>query len=78
MKLSDSLIRRANEIISLGIKDMDGLHVAMAEEGEANYFVTCDDDIINKAKKFQENLKVKVCSVLEFLEEVVRYVEDNK
>jgi len=78
VKLSDSLIKRANEIISLGIRDMDSFHVAMAEEGKADYFVTCDDSVISKAKKFQESLKVKVCSVLEFLEEVVRYVEANK
>lgn len=78
VKLSDSLIKRANEIISLGIRDMDGFHVAMAEGGKADYFVTCDDGIISKAKEFQETLKVKVCSVLEFLEEVVRYVEANK
>ena len=76
--LSDSLLERASEIISLGFKDMDSLHMAMAEEGKAEYFVTCDDRIVRKAKKCQQSLKVKVCSVLEFLEEVVHYAEANK
>lgn len=77
VRLSDFLIERANEIINLGFRDMDALHIAMAEGGKANYFVTCDDDIINVAKKIQEKLKIKVCSLLEFLEEVIYYVKNN-
>ena len=74
VKLSDSLIERANEIINLGFRDMDSLHIAMAEGGKADYFLTCDDGIISKAKKSQEQLRVKVCTILEFLEEVSHYV----
>ncbi len=38
--------------------------------GNAEYFVTCDDDIIKKAEKSSIKFKVKICSILEFLEEV--------
>ena len=75
---SDSSIKRAREIINLGFREMDSLHITLAEEGNADYFVTCDDGIVRKAKKYQQRLKVKVCSILECLEEVVHHVESNK
>jgi len=78
IKLSELSIKRANEIINLGLRDMDALHIAMAEEGKAHYFVTCDDGIIDIAKKNPKRLKVKVCSILEFLGEVMGNVKDNK
>lgn len=56
---------------------MDALHIAMAEEGNANYFITCDDEIVTMAKKNQKRLKVKVCSLLEFLEEVIHHAKNN-
>lgn len=77
VSLSNFLIKKANEIINLGFRDMDALHIAMAEEGNANYFVTCDDEIVTVAKKNQKRLKVKVCGLLEFLEEVIPYAKNN-
>lgn len=56
---------------------MDAVHIAMAEHENAEYFVTCDDGIIKRAKEFSERLRVKVCSILEFLEEVMQDGEDN-
>lgn len=76
-KLSNSSVERAKEIISLGFMDMDALHIAMAEQGKASHFVTCDDEIVQIAQKNQKRLKVKVCSVLEFLEEGRHHVKDN-
>ena len=78
MASSDSSIKRAREIINLGFREMDSLHISLAEEVKADYFVTCDDGIVRKAKKHQERLKVKICSILECLEEVVHHVESNK
>ncbi len=77
VKLSGLSIRRASEIMNLGFRDMDALHIAMAEEGKAHYFITCDDEIIDVAEKNQERLKVKVCSILEFLEEVMGDAKDD-
>lgn len=77
VKLSQFSIRRASEIINLGFRDMDALHIAMAEEGKAHYFVTCDDGIINIAEKNRARLKVKVSSILEFLEGVMGDVKND-
>ena len=77
VKLSEFSIRRANEIIHLGFRDMDALHIAMAEEGKAHYFGTCDDGIIAIAEKNHERLEVRVCSILEFLKEVMGDVKND-
>lgn len=77
VKLSEFSIKRANEIVTLGFRDMDALHIAMAEERKAHYFVTCDDGIVHIAEKIQKRLKVKVCSLLGFLGEVMKNVKDN-
>lgn len=79
VELSEQIIERARNIIRYGFKSLDALHIAMAENGLAEYFVTCDDDIIRKGKSLQDKLKVKVRGVLEFLMEVIyaKNVEGN-
>jgi len=46
--LNDRLAKRAQEIEAMGIKGLDALHLACAEQLKADYFVTCDDRIIRK------------------------------
>jgi len=56
VKLSEFSIKRANEIVTLGFRAMDALHIAMAEERRAHYFVTCDDGIVfTSPKKFKKD-----------------------
>jgi len=55
------------------------LHIAMAEYRLADYFITCDNDIIKKGKAVQDKLAVKICGILEFLTEVIyaKNIEGN-
>lgn len=71
IELSETIIERAREIIGYGFKSLDALHIAMAEHGSAEYFVTSDNAIIRKGKATQDKLKVKVCGILDFLMEVI-------
>ena len=71
VELSDEIIERAKAIESLGFKSIDALHISMAERGTSEYFVTCDDAIIKKAKAVHDRLKVRVLGVLEFSLEVL-------
>lgn len=57
---------------------MDGLHIAMAEYGKADYLVTCDDGIIKKYERMKKEIKVKICSILKFLEEVSFNVTNDR
>ena len=60
--------RQANEFTKLGIKSVDALHLASAEWGKADYFCTCDDKFLKKAKTL--DLRVKVVSPVELIEEL--------
>jgi predicted nucleic acid-binding protein len=54
-----------------GLDPLDALHLASAEYGEADFFCTCDDDLLRKARN-AGNLRVKVASPLELAQELGR------
>lgn len=59
-----SFIRsRASELVALGLGVADAAHVAFAESN-ADYFISCDDRLIKRAKR--ENVGVIVMTPLEF------------
>jgi len=46
-----ALLDRAKAIEAQGIKPLDALHLASAERGRAEWFVTCDDRILKRARR---------------------------
>lgn len=58
--------RRAEEFTRRGIKAMDALHLAAAEGANADYFCTCDDRFLRRAKSFSD-LETIVVSPLELI-----------
>jgi hypothetical protein len=78
VRLSDRSIERSGELIGLGFSDLDALHIAMAEEGKAEYFVTCDDGIVNVARRCHDSIDVSVRAVLDFFTEVMKSVENGQ
>ena len=52
---------------SLGLKGRDALHLAAAENARVNYFVTCDDKLLRRARRIGST--VRVVSPLELSEE---------
>ena len=71
--VSDSIKNRALSLELSGIDPLDALHLACAEIGGAEYFVTSDYGIIKKARKYRNMVKITVCNPLEFvLEEVFK------
>jgi predicted nucleic acid-binding protein len=60
---------RASEFLVFGIKPLDALHLALAESGKADYFCTCDDTILKKSKQIMD-LKVKVLSPVDLVQEI--------
>jgi predicted nucleic acid-binding protein len=61
--------KRSREFVDLGIRVLDAVHLASAEEAHVDYFCTCDDVFLEKAKKIK-GLKVKVVSPLELAKEL--------
>lgn len=60
---------RAVEIMKVGIKPLDALHIALAESGSADYFCTCDDKLLRNAKKVKD-LAVKVVNPVDLAQEI--------
>jgi predicted nucleic acid-binding protein len=67
--VSAKIERRSKQFHKLGLPSLDAVHLASAEEARADYFCTCDDDLLKKTKKIK-GLKTKVVSPLELVEEI--------
>jgi predicted nucleic acid-binding protein len=67
--MNPKIEKRSREFVGLGIYFLDAVHLASAENARADYFCTCDDDFLKKARNIP-NLKVKVVSPLELAEEL--------
>ncbi len=68
ISLNDSIVERARIFTTAGVKPLDALHLASAEDAQADYLCTCDDRFLKKARNLP-NLNLKVVSPLELAEE---------
>jgi len=50
-------VARAKEFQKFGIKYFDSLHLALAEESDAEVFLTTDDQLVKKALRAQATVK---------------------
>ncbi|MGQ9586213.1 MAG: type II toxin-antitoxin system VapC family toxin [Anaerolineae bacterium] len=70
--LNQGIVRRAKELNAAGFKPLDSLHLASAEEAEADFLCTCDDGFLKRAKAIA-GLRTRVASPLEVIREVERW-----
>jgi predicted nucleic acid-binding protein len=71
VQADDRVAARAGAFHALGIQPLDALHLASAVEARADYFCTCDDRFLNRAKTI-DTLPTKVVSPLELIAEVAQ------
>ena len=62
-----AILQRARALESVGLKGRDALHLAAAERARVDYFVTCDDKLLRRARRIESS--VRVVSPLELSEE---------
>lgn len=67
--LNEPIESRARILSSAGIKPLDALHLASAEAAQVNYFCTCDDKLLRRARSLKD-LQVNVVSPLELIGEI--------
>lgn len=65
-----SEIKRAQQFEAWGISAFDALHLACAESGEADVFLTTDDKLLRKSAVHAKQLHVRVENPLQWLKEV--------
>jgi predicted nucleic acid-binding protein len=69
VRLNERIEKRAAKFVTLGIKPLDALHLASAEEARADYFCTCDDRFLGKARTIS-GLRTRAVSPVELIEEL--------
>jgi len=67
--VNDEIENRAHELTKKGIKTLDALHLASAEHVGADYLCTTDDKFLKKTKTLKD-LKTKVISPIQLIEEI--------
>jgi predicted nucleic acid-binding protein len=67
--VTEEIEQRAKYLVLLRIKPMDALHLACAETAAVDYFCTCDDHLLRRAKNISD-LQTVVVSPLELIEEL--------
>ena len=72
VKTDDQLKARAQTFVDAGIKPLDALHLASAVEAKADFFCTCDDRFLKRARSLSpaSTALTKVVSPLELVSEL--------
>jgi hypothetical protein len=69
IELTPELEALATRLEESGLKPLDALHLAFASASKVDYFCTCDDKFLKKAKSFS-GLNIKVVSPTELVMEL--------
>jgi len=69
IKTTPGIVRRATELMDLGLRAADAVHLAAAERAKADVLLTCDDRFCRAARRNRAKLKVVVGNPLTWLAE---------
>jgi predicted nucleic acid-binding protein len=69
VEYTDVVEKRAQELNQEGIDTLDSMHLASAEEADADVFCTCDDSFLTNAKR-EVSRETQVVSPLTLVEDI--------
>jgi predicted nucleic acid-binding protein len=69
IEIGEKEVERASELQALGFLGFDALHLACAELGKADVFLTTDDRLLRLAKRLVKKLRVTVANPLDWMKE---------
>lgn len=58
--LNGTIKQRTNQLTQLGFKPFDAAHLASAEAGKADVFLTTDDRLLRRATRYADQLNITV------------------
>jgi|SRR5262245_34395316 len=70
IRLDEDIETEASALVKSGFKPLDALHMAFAAHAEVEYFCTCDDKLLKRARRLK-SLKAKVVTPIELVMKVV-------
>jgi hypothetical protein len=71
LEIGEQELARARELQRLGFVGFDAIHLACAEIGKADVFLTTDDRLLRLAKRQTKKLSVKVENPLDWMKEMI-------
>lgn len=71
IRMSDAVEARARTYCAMGLRMLDATHLAVAVERQVDFFCTCDDRSLRRAKNADTGV-TRAVSPLELVEEVER------
>lgn len=71
VRIEPSVITRASKLEAVGFGVYDALHLACAEHGMLDVFLTTDDNLLRLANESSDVLEVRVGNPLTWLKEVI-------
>jgi predicted nucleic acid-binding protein len=69
VEVTNQVSERATEFLEFGLKPLDALHLACAEQGQADYLCTCDDRFLRNARAIP-SMKTTIISPIELIKEL--------
>lgn len=69
IRIDEEIVSRAKELATIGIRNLDALHIACAERAHA-VFLSTDDGIINTMKHPNRSTVIRIDNPVRWLEEV--------
>ena len=72
IRLNNSITERGEIIKGMGFKTYDALHIACAEDGQADIFLSTDDKLLKLGAQYAKKLKVHIQNPLRWFEEVMK------
>jgi predicted nucleic acid-binding protein len=70
ISITDEISERARELLDAGVQPLDAVHLACAEAGSTDRFLTCDDRLLRRARRV--NAAVQAQNPADYLEEIRR------
>jgi predicted nucleic acid-binding protein len=70
--LQASIDERTRELIALGFKGFDAIHVASAELLGAAAMCTCDDRLLAASRRHASLLKVRIVNPIDLAQEILQ------
>lgn len=71
VELGEKELARAKSLEKLGFVGFDAVHLACAESGKVDVFLTTDDRLLKLAKRVATKLHVKVENPLDWIKEMI-------
>ena len=64
------ILERSTELEKYGLMGMDAVHIACAEKAKADFFVTCDKNLIKKLEKV-DKIEITYYNLIDFISKEV-------